>query len=492
MLLTLIAVAGLVPAGWARAEEADGDVEALRAEVQRLSDQVKALQTAQDAQAKAAQDKASQEAQAKAAEEAQAQAAEQVKASVEERLDLVEVKQDDAVVKGDIPGSFRIPGTDVSMRVYGFAELDWVHLFRGDNADMDYSTFAPYLPLEGSVEAGRKHRDYMTIRESRIGIEAGMPTRFGVLGAKIEGDFNNEPRTGNSAVYGAPANVYTQQATNSYGFRVRHAFGQFGGLLVGQTWSTFMDVDNFPETVDYNGPVGATFIRQPQIRLSYPTAKLGTFTAALENSSTYVLDETATAFASSASRMPDMIVRWDRGFGFGALSLRGMTQELRLKDDGLDVKKRGYGVAASGLFKARGGADFLTWGVTFGEGIGRYLNYVEGALYDAAQDEILLEKAIGAYAGYQFKPSDFIRFNFAYGVVHELDNDFTKLARSFEPDFGRFAVNRNVQQAHAGFFVSPVKAVDMGLEGIWANRRTLAGAKGEDLRVNFLTRYYIN
>jgi hypothetical protein len=32
----------------------------------------------------------------------------------------------------------------------------------------------------------------------------------------------------------------------------------------------------------------------------------------------------------------------------------------------------------------------------------------------------------------------------------------------------------------------------MGLEGIWANRRTLAGAKGEDLRVNFLTRYYIN
>ncbi len=31
--------------------------------------------------------------------------------SVEERLDLLEVKQEDAVVKGDIPGSFRIPGT---------------------------------------------------------------------------------------------------------------------------------------------------------------------------------------------------------------------------------------------------------------------------------------------------------------------------------------------------------------------------------------------
>ena len=103
-----------------------------------------------------------------------------------------------------------------------------------------------------------------------------------------------------------------------------------------------------------------------------------------------------------------------------------------------------------------------------------------------------MERAIGAYAGYQFKPSDYLRFNFAYGLVHEFDNDYTKVVRALGFDSGRFGVNRNVQQAHAGFFVTPVKAVDMGLEGIWADRRTLAGEKGEDLRINFLTRYYIN
>lgn len=481
-LLTLTALAALALGVGTRAE--DKDVEALRAEVKRLSEQVKALQAAQPGQ----------------------EAKPEAKASTEERLDLVEVKQEDAVVKGDIPGSFRIPGTDVSLRLYGFAELDWVHLFQGDNADNDYSTFAPYLPLDNSVEAKRKNRDYMTIRESRLGIESGMPTRFGVLSAKLEGDFNNEPRTGNAAVYGKDLNVFTQQATNSYGFRVRHAYGQFGGLLIGQTWSTFMDVDNFPETVDYNGPLGGTFIRQPQIRYAYPTRSLGTFTAALENSSSYVLDPTTfSAVAASASEMPDLVVRWDRGFDFGALSLRAMTQELRVKgtvdttDDAgnpvvlsRDAKKRGYGVAASGLVKFRGGADFATVGVTFGEGIGRYLNYVEGAVYDPATDEIRLERAIGGYVGYQFKPSDVLRFNFAYGLVHELDNDYTKAARTLGFDSGRFGVNRNVQQAHAGFFVTPVKAVDMGLEGIWANRRTLAGEKGEDFRVNFLTRYYIN
>jgi hypothetical protein len=415
-------------------------------------------------------------------------------AKVDDRLDLVEVKQNDAVVKGDIPGSFRIPGTDISIRLYGFAELDWVHDFAGDNSDNDYATFAYYMPLDGSPEGKRTNRDYLTIRESRVGLETGMPTRFGVLSTKIEGDFNNEPRHGNSSTYGDSGHVYTQMATNSYGFRVRHAYGQFGGLLVGQTWSTFMDVDNFPETVDYNGPPGGTFIRQPQIRYAYPTVDLGTFTAALENSDSYVLDPGSdTPYASSLSRLPDLVVRWDRGFDFGALSARAVTQELRIKDGAaLDAQKRGYGVAASGLVKLRGGADFATWGVTYGEGIGRYLNYVEGAVFDAASDSIKLERAVGAYLGYQFKPSDLLRVNLAWGMVHEFTNDFTKAIRAAGLDRGRWGLNRNVQQAHAGFFVSPVKAVDMGLEGIWAQRRTLAGERGQDFRLNFLTRYYVN
>lgn len=136
---------------------------------------------------------------------------EQLKSKAEE----AEVKAKDAVVVGDIPGSFRIPGSDVSLRLYGFAELNWVHDFRGDNSDIDYSTFAPYLPLHGSADAARKQRDYLTARTSRLGVEAGTPTKYGVLGAKIEGDFNNEPRLGGSAVYANPssdnpAGIFTQ------------------------------------------------------------------------------------------------------------------------------------------------------------------------------------------------------------------------------------------------------------------------------------------
>jgi hypothetical protein len=168
-----------------------------------------------------------------------------------------------------------------------------------------------------------------------------------------------------------------------------------------------------------------------------------------------------------------------------------VTQELRLKNGAVDASKRGFGAAASGLVKTRG-RDFLTWGVTYGKGIGRYLNYVEGAIYDSANDKIVLEEAIGGYAGYQVKVSDLLRVNLAYGLTYSFSGEYSRTAKSLGLDSGRFGVNRWVQQGHAGFFVSPVAATDFGLEAIVARRMTLAKEHGDDFRLNFVARYYVN
>ena len=414
-----------------------------------------------------------------------------------DRLDELEVKGQDAVVVGDIPGSFRIPGSDVSLRLYGFAELSWVHDFAAPSSDVDYSTFAPYLPVEDTAEAGRKHRDYLTGRTSRLGLEAGTPTKFGLLSVKVEGDFNNEPRTGGAELYGSFRNVFTQQATNSYGFRIRHAYGQFAGFLAGMTWSTFMDVDNFPETVDYNGPIGATFIRQPVLRYSYAHPTAGTFTAALENSSTYVLDgrgdsdELGLAMSSSFSSVPDLVVRWDKGFQRAAVSVRAMTQQLKVNDgEGTFATKRGWGAAVSGSLKVRDNADLVTAQVTGGEGIGRYLNYVEGAVYDGEQ--IHAEKAVGLVLGYGFHPADWVRVNAVFGGTLNFDGEYNDAVRLAGLDSGRFGVNRFVWQAHLGPIFTPIPGVDLGIEGIWGQRMTLAGERGEMVRLNFSAKYYIN
>ncbi|RZI43180.1 hypothetical protein EGT07_10060 [Herbaspirillum sp. HC18] len=413
-------------------------------------------------------------------------------AALAERVEQVELRTKDAVVLGDIPNSFRLPNSETSVRIYGVAELNYVHEFKGDNSDIDYASFLPYVPLKGSPEANRKGRDYMHARTSRIGLEAATPSPYGPLAVKIEGDFNNDPRTGNSAVYGTIGNIFTQQATNSYDFRLRHAYGQVGGLLIGQTWSTFMDVDSLPETIDFNGPIGATFIRQPQIRYTYPMAGVGSLTVALENSASYVLDNTGTVTTAGFSKVPDLVGRWDKAFDWGTVSVRAVSHELRV-DDGrsIDASRRGYGLAASGMYKTFDN-DFMTWTVTGGNGIGRYFNYIEGAFYDAGSNRILMEKALGVVLGYQHKPSETIRYNFALGYQKNFDNDYTDFARANGLDSGRFGINRKLWQAHLGFIWTPIKGVDIGTEYIGGRRTTLAGEEGDMSRINFSAKYSFN
>ncbi|BDG10463.1 DcaP family trimeric outer membrane transporter [Anaeromyxobacter paludicola] len=423
----------------------------------------------------------------------EAQAGAEEGPSVADRLDLLEIKQKDAVVAGDIPNSFRIPGTETSLHLYGFAELNYVHEFRGDNADIDYSTFAPYLPLYGSAESERKGRDYLTARTSRVGIDASTPTKFGPLVIKIEGDFNNEPRTGGTDLYGSVKDIYTQQATSSYGFRIRHAYGVFAGLLAGETWSTFMDVDNSPETVDYNGPIGATFIRQAQLRYTYATPTWGNFTVALENSDAYALDQNLTPTTAGFSRLPDLIARWDGSFDWGTMSARALTHEIRVQagNSAQAASYRGYGVAATALVKMRDNQDYLSLGVTYGDGIGRYMNYIEGAFYDPNTNRVIVEQAIGAVVGYQFKPTDWVRFNLVGGFTRNFDNEYTTYAAANGLDSGRFGINRMVRQVHFGPIFTPVRNIDLGVEGIWGDRETLKGEKGDMARLNFSAKYYI-
>src|SRR5262249_22136231 len=48
--------------------------------------------------------------------------------------------------------------------------------------------------------------------------------------------------------------------------RPRHFYGELGAFLAGQTNSVFMDIDVFPNILDYWGPNGMVFLRNPQLR----------------------------------------------------------------------------------------------------------------------------------------------------------------------------------------------------------------------------------
>ena len=134
----------------------------------------------------------------------------------------------------------------------------------------------------GDVESNESFR--MHSLQSRINFSA----TEGDLTVFAEGDFF----TGDSS----------ELVSNSRHFRVRHLYGKVGNVLIGQTWSTFMDANwvLYPSTVDFAGPAGATFIRQSQIRWSSGDG----LDIALEN------PENRVDGNVSRDTLPDIVVRY--------------------------------------------------------------------------------------------------------------------------------------------------------------------------------------
>ena len=87
------------------------------------------------------------------------------------------------------------------------------------------------------------------VRQSRLGVKGFIPTDVGEIKTIFEFE-----------LFGT--GVDAGQTT----FRLRHAWGELGQFGAGQTWSPFMDIDVFPNSIEYWGPNGMVFFRNVQLR----------------------------------------------------------------------------------------------------------------------------------------------------------------------------------------------------------------------------------
>lgn len=386
-----------------------------------------------------------------------------------------------AVTAGELPGSFKLPDSNTSVRLYGFAELNWIHDWQATSPG-DAFSFLAFQPLNGSAEAKVRDNRVVTARTSRVGIEASTPSAYGPLSVKVEGDFyRDRPNEFPGATR------FDQASLNSQIFRLRVAYGQIGRWRIGQDWSTFMDVDNSPETVDFNGPIGYPFLRQPMIRYTYPLGAGSDLVFAVESSKSVVVTGTgfdAVPISGNTERVPDLVARWNYAGKWGAFTLRGVTNELRVNTGAAPkTGRRGYGVGAGLSLKAPGNDVFVAQ-LTGGDGIGRYLYYIDGATLDVANNRILKEKAWGVMAGYTHNWSDSYRSTLAVGYLKTLSGEYVDYQL-----VGKNNPNKSLTQAHLNLFWTPAKNVDVGAEYIWGVRKTFRDDKGELSRINLLSRF---
>src|SRR4030095_6331310 len=120
----------------------------------------------------------------------------------------------DVVSAGDFPGSIRIPGSDAAIK-FG-ARVRTAIVLTLDPLGTDDRFLTNSIPVGVQSTTGEARRTNISARASRLNTEFRTPGGKEEVRAFFEGDFGG--------------------VDNS--FRLRHAYAQHRGFIVGQAWST--------------------------------------------------------------------------------------------------------------------------------------------------------------------------------------------------------------------------------------------------------------
>ncbi len=365
-----------------------------------------------------------------------------------ERIDRMrEADRATTVTKGDHPGSFKLPGTNTSVAIGGYVKADFIY---DVNADLGDSFAASAIPADGSDDDRREGNFRSHAKQTRLNFTSWTKTEIGEAKLFIEGDF-----------FGQGGN---QTFSNSTTFRLRHAFGEIGPVLAGQTWTLFMPLASYPETVDFFGPAGIPFIRQGQLRYTQKIGDAWSVAGSIENSelSARTLDGTTVGADGGDLRfgvdtLPDFVaaVSYDNDGWHGRLA--GVARLLETDDAGSDDSEVGWGLTASAVVPTFGD-DSLQLNFTYGEGVGRYI--INGFNQDAfIEDDGDLDaiKSWGLAAGYTHHWNAKWRSNLVYGRYQVLDTS-------------RPTDTESLDTVHANLIWEPDPRLRFGVEYIFGRR----------------------
>lgn len=381
-----------------------------------------------------------------------------------------------AVEAGAKPRSWKLPGTNTSMQIGGYAKLDLIYDINANTGD-SIGVHAP----DGSPTANRQQHFRLHARQSRFWIRTWTPTDWGELETHIQGDF-----------YGGGGN---EIVSNSNALRLRHAYGRLGPVLAGQTWSAFMILESLPDVLDFSGPAGVPFVRQAQLRYTHSFGGGTVLVLSVENPHSTA----ATAFNNAAlggpllgnqDPMPDFVIGLTHTWGSGRASLRALFRQINF-NDGVATSENAFAWAIHGGFGWRfnNRRTAIGMGFYYGRGIGRYTlasgNAVAVVANGTANNFSL--RTVAQYGGQvwiQHRWTDTLRSNLVYGRQR---NDYVQQVAG-----GKAAGGSAVQDRwtiHANLIWRPVPRVDIGVEYIYGFDGWVNSANGQLHRIQVSFKY---
>jgi len=375
----------------------------------------------------------------------------------------------------NFPGAWYLPGTTAAMKVGGYVNLSIVNSF--DPMLIPDRFIVGSIPPAGEIVTGAEEGVQVSAQQTRINLEYREQTTQGEIRAFVEGDFQGE----------------------SDGFRLRHAFGQFRSILAGKTWSTFMDIDSLPEEVDVEGINGQVLLRHSQIRWSPQFGENLKLKVALEDPSTDIFggqgQRGAFDIVASLDRMPlGKLGLWNYRVGFVLRDLKAIQSDGNPEATGDTKGTTGWGITTGGRqpITRWAGDDYLLWQLTYGQGIGHYINDL-GTMGggDAVFDPDGKLQALPVFSGY-------LSYMHRWPLTRRLMKGWPGVMRSSITlswvdinnfDYQHDSAYDQTLRASINLMYNPTKNMQGGVEYLWGQRKNNDGSKGTATQLQFAMRY---
>ena len=250
------------------------------------------------------------------------------------------------------------------LQLYGFAMMDTGYEFKQTHPDW-FDVVRPTKLPSRKNEFGADGNTYFSVRQTRFGAKSEVPTALGPLSTIFEFE-----------LFGT--GVDAGQTT----FRLRHAYGELGQFGAGQYWSPFMDVDVFPNSVEYWGPTGMVFFRNVQFRWM-PLKGDSRITLALERPGASAdqgryADRIELQDVRPHFPAPDLSGEARLGRKWGYVEAAGILRRIKWVDVGTDQFDLsggvwGWGINLSSNLKVHKD-NVIKLQVVYGKGIQNYMN----------------------------------------------------------------------------------------------------------------------